>query len=55
MELGRTDLFGHHEYRNAVLRGVDARMVGGRMELWIIAIILILSVLLWRPKKGGKR
>ena len=57
MELDRTHFHGDHEYRNAVLRTLDAHLVrGGAMrEAIIISVFLILAVIVWMPKKGGKR
>jgi len=57
LELHRPDLHGGNEYRNAVLRNLDVHLVrGGRMrEAIIISAILILAVIVWMPKKGGKR
>lgn len=57
LELHRTDLHGGHEYRNAVLRTLDAHLVrGGAMrEAIIISAILILAVIVWMPKKGGRK
>lgn len=57
LELHRPDLYGGNEYRNAVLRNLDVHLVrGGAMrEAIIISAILILAVIVWMPKKGGKR
>lgn len=57
LELDRTDLHGGHEYRNAVLRNLDVHLVrGGAMrEAIIISAILILAVIVWMPKKGGRK
>lgn len=56
MVMDRTDFHGSHEYRNCVLRSVDVHLVkGGPMrEAIIISVILILAVLMWMPRKGGK-
>lgn len=57
MELDRTDFYGIGGVRYGVLRGVDVHMVkGGQMrEAIIISVILILAVLMWMPRKGGRR
>lgn len=55
--MDRSGLHGDNEYRNAVLRCLDIHMVkGGIMrEAIIISVILILAVVIWRPRKGGRR
>ena len=57
MELHRTGVYGSNEYRNAVLRTLDVYLVkGGPMrEAIIIGVILILAVIFWTPKKGGRK
>lgn len=57
MELGWTYFHGNHEHRNGVLGHLDVHMVkGGQMrEAIIISVILILAVLMWMPRKGGKQ
>lgn len=56
MELYRTSVYGSHEYRNGVLSHLDSHILrGGRMrEAIIISAILILAVIIWMPKKGGR-
>lgn len=52
MVMDRIDIHGSDEYRNGVLNHLDAHMVRtGNMELWVIAIILILAVIAWMPRK----
>lgn len=57
LELHRPDFHGSDEYRNAVLRNLDVHLVkGGAMrEAIIISVILILAVIVWMPKKGGRK
>ena len=57
MELYRTSVYGSHEYRNGVLSHLDSHILrDGRMrEVTIILIILITAVIIWMPRKGGKR
>lgn len=55
--MDRAGLHGDNEYRNAVLRCLDVHMVKGEImrEAIIISVILILAVIVWRPRKGGRR
>ena len=56
MELDRVDFHGNHEHRNAVLCNLDANLVRMPMrEAIIISAILILAVIAWMPRKGGKK
>ena len=57
MDMDRVGIHGNHEYRNAVLCNLDVHLVkGGAMRgAIIISVILILAVIVWMPKKGGKR
>lgn len=56
VKLDRLDLHGDRIDRSGILRNLDAHLVrGGPMrEAVIIAGILILALILWRPRKGGK-
>lgn len=55
--MDRADLHGIVGDRHGVLRCLDVHMVrGGPMrEAIIISVILILAVIVWRPRKGGRR
>lgn len=57
MVMDRTHIHGSHECRNGVLRNLDAHLVkGGAMrEAIIISVILIMAVVAWMPKKGGRK
>lgn len=57
LELHRTDLYGNNKHRDGVLGNLDVFLIrGGAMrEAIIISAILILAVIVWMPKKGGKR
>ena len=57
MVMDRLGVHGCDEYRNGVLHTLDAHLVrGGTMrEAIIISVFLILAVIVWMPKKGGKQ
>ena len=57
MELVRTGIYGGVGNRYGVLRGLDVHVVrGGKMrEVVIILIFLITAIIVWMPKKGGKK
>ena len=56
MVLDRTDFSDRGGYCDGVQSGIRFRMIrGGRMrEAIIIGTILILAVILWKPRKGGR-
>lgn len=57
MELDRACVHGDIGSRYGVLRNMDVHLVrGGPMrEAIIISVILILAVIVWTPRKGGRR
>ena len=57
MELVRTGVYGGIGNRYGVLRNMDVHVVrGGKMrEVIIILIFLITAIIVWMPKKGGKK
>ena len=57
MELVRTGVYGGIGNRYGVLRHLDVHVVrGGKVrEVIIILIFLITAIIVWMPKKGGKK
>ena len=57
LELAWPDLHGNNKHRDGVLGNLDVFLIrGGAMrEAIIISAILILAVIVWMPKKGGRR
>ena len=57
MVMDRTDFHGVGEYRNAILSNLDVRIleVKHMREIIIIGVILILALIVWRPRKGDKK
>lgn len=54
MVMDRIDLYGNNIHRNGVLRCMDVHMVRtGNMG--IVIAILILAVIIWWPRKGGRK
>ena len=53
----RISVYGNHGNRYGVMRNLDVHMVrGGKMrEAIIISVILIVAVIIWMPRKGGKQ
>ena len=55
MDMDRTCIYGDGGVRYGVLRSMDVHMVRNKyMEIAYILLILIVAVLLWRPRKGDK-
>lgn len=57
MELVRTGFSDRSRHRYGVWSGISFRMIrGGKMrEVIIIFIFLITAIIVWMPKKGGKK
>lgn len=57
MGLSRVGVHDYRGYCDGVQSGIRFRMIrGGRMrEAIIIGTILILAVIIWKPRKGGRK
>ena len=56
MELDRAVFHGNLVHRDGVLRHLDVSIkeIRAMKEVTIVMVILILAVIAWRPRKGGK-
>ena len=57
MGLSRACVFDSDRHRNGLWTNLDVCMIrGGRMrEAIIIGLFLILAIIAWKPRKGGRR